>query len=166
MVADTPILAEPVSTAEISPPAGTRIRFGVFTMRENAQRLVYELARKGIEAWIMEQRSSMPAYFIKTGPAKNEVELGNMEKELKKIDVAPYMVIEAKYVNAGPIWLKDRALGAEKKLREAGLSVKVEKAMVERDAFKVLSPPFENIDAAKRAMGEWKKSGVEGMVNE
>ncbi len=108
----------------------------------------------------------MNAFTLKAGPVDNAVARKNLKSETEKLNVAPIEEVDGKYLLVGPIWLKDRALVAEKTFRAAGIRTEVVEERKEREMFKVLSTPFESAEAAKRAIGEMQINGIEGVVDE
>lgn len=167
--------AEPLEAADIaainkspSPLAAPRwrIRFGIFLSRENAERLAQSLVKKGAVVAVEPALRPMNAFTIKAGPAESAAAWQALKAAGIKLNVAPMVEVDGKYLVVGPIWLKDRALSAENTFKAAGILTQVVEERKDREVFKVLSAPFETVELAKRAIGEMHINGIEGVIDE
>ncbi len=172
---NTPVVSIPERITELQtakttaiPETGSRwrIRFGIFLLRENADRYAQSLAKKGIITAIETAIRPANAFTLKAGPANDPVAWKNMKSTAAKLNVAPIEEVDGKYVVVGPIWLKDSALAAEKTLKASGFQIKTVEERKEREMFKVLSTPFDSAEAAKRSLGEMQTNGIEGVIDE
>lgn len=168
-----PVVAIPERAAAMQPAAQPppaaprwRIRYGIFLLRENAERHAQSLAEKGVAAATEAALRPMIAFTIKAGPATNPDAWKNLKAEAAKLNVAPIEEVDGKYLLVGPIWLKDRALVAEKTFKAAGIRTETVEERKEKEMFKVLSAPFESAEAAKRHIGEMQINGIEGVIDE
>lgn len=153
--------------AEARPAAPRwRIRFGIFISRENAERHVQSLAKKGVIAATETRLHPMSAFTLKAGPADGAAAWKDLKSSVTKLNVAPMVEVDGKYLVIGPIWLKDRALVAENTLKAANVHTEIVEERKDREVFKVLSAPFETVEAAKRAIGEMQTNGIEGVIDE
>lgn len=143
-----------------------RIRFGIFLLRENAERHVQSLAKKGVAATVEAGMRQMSAFTLKAGPADGAIAWKDLKSAGAKLNVAPMVEVDGKYVLLGPIWLKDRVLIAENAFRAAGVRTEIVEEHKDREVFKVLSAPFETVEAAKRVIGEMQTNGIEGVIDE
>ncbi len=178
--AATPITAPEPVAAETPPPspppearsAGPaplprwRIRFGIFVMRENAERYAAHLNQKGVGAEAVAGMHPMPSWTLKAGPLENGATRASVKSVAEKLNVAPMEEVDAKYLLIGPIWLKDRALAAEKKIRAIGVATTLEEARKDREVYKVLSGAYGSAEAVKRGLAELKLNGFEGVIDE
>ncbi|MBI5637376.1 MAG: hypothetical protein HZA03_05335 [Nitrospinae bacterium] len=169
---ETPAAAQTADAAALkqaeSPPAAPRwrIRFGIFLLRENAERHAQSLAKKGVIAAAETALRPMSAFTVKAGPANDAAAWKELKTAGEKLNVAPMAEVDGKYLIVGPIWLKDRALVAEKHFRAASVRTEIVEERKDREVFKVVSAPFETAEAAKRAIGEMKTNGIEGVIDE
>lgn len=172
-VVDVPVRREAPVAAQTADAAATgqtaprwRIRFGIFILRENAEHHAQSLAKKGVIAAAETALRPMSAFTLKAGPATNAAAWKELKTAGEKLNVAPMAEVDGKYLVVGPIWLKDRALAAEKHFRAAGVQTEIVEERKDREVFKVVSAPFETAEAAKRAIGEMKTNGIEGVIDE
>lgn len=169
---EAPVAAQAADTAAVKQAAPTpsaprrRIRFGIFLLRENAEHHAQSLAKKGVIAAAEAALRPMAAFTLKAGPANNAAAWKKLKTAGEKLTVAPMAEVDGKYLVAGPIWLKDRALAAEKHFRANGVLTEIVEERKDREVFKVVSAPFETLEAAKRAIEEMKTNGIEGVIDE
>lgn len=156
-----------IGKAEQARPATPqyRIRFGLFLSRENADRHAQSLAKKGVTAVAETAKHPMTSFTLKAGPAYDAA-WKDLKTAAAKLNVAPIVEVDGKYLLVGPIWLKDRALMAENTLKASGVPSEIVEERTEREVFKVLSAPFETVEGAKRAIGEMQTNGIEGVIDE
>lgn len=156
-----------ITQADPAPAAPRwRIRFGIFLSRDNANRHAQSLEKKGVVAAVEPALHPMTAFMLKAGPADNVTAWQKLKAAGTKLNVAPMVEVEGKYLLVGPIWLKDRALVAENTFRAAGVRTEIVEERKDREVFKVLSAPFETVESARGAIGDMKVNGIEGVIDE
>ena len=162
-----PALEQTIFGAEAKAPARAErpvVRFGVFPSRESAERLAASLQRQDIFSDIRSVYRPAPAFTVRALSAKDGATLEKISSELGKINVALTPMVEQEYIRIGPLWTKEGALEAAKKMGELGFRAAVDEGSAEREMFEVVSQPLDDETVAKYKIIEWRGKGFEGAI--
>lgn len=140
------------------------VRFGLFASRDNAERMAQELQKQDVFADIRVVSRTAPALTVRAWPIKDVSKLGEVWKELEKINVAQPPRIEQQYILVGPLWSKESSSAVAQKMRELGFHSSEEEGSAEREMYEVVSMPLDSEVVAQYKIIEWRAKGFEGVV--
>lgn len=169
-----PLLARPVAKdaapspkpkgVKAAPPSGKwAIRFGLCVYKSNCDRIIEDLSRKKIEAFITEGEAEVTFYKVMVGPfpTQTHAEAAAEKFRAKKMELSPFAVDDQYYLGAASFIdpkAQNAIIGTAKSFgyRAEGVSGKEP-----RKVYKVYrNVTFDTKQAAEKAMRYDKEKGV------
>jgi len=139
------------------------IRFSLCVYRDSCESVLEMLKREGIDAYLDEGMAEIEVYRVVLGPWPTASGADEATARLRRegVDFSRFSVEDRFYLSAGPFVDEQTAFGVLKKAKDMGYRGDAPSKTEARKVYKVYEGKFANKSAASKELLNYKKRGIE-----